>query len=53
MRDLILKLEDTIFLYSKCQIEAGADIIQTFDSGPVYCLKTNFRILLYTNIKNS
>jgi len=32
MKDLILKLEDIIFLHSKEQIKAGADIIQIFDS---------------------
>ena len=32
MRDLILKLEDIIFLHTKEQISAGADIIQIFDS---------------------
>ena len=32
MRDLILKLEDIIFLHTKEQIKAGADIIQIFDS---------------------
>jgi len=32
MRDLILKLEDIIFLHAKEQIKAGADIIQIFDS---------------------
>ena len=32
MRDLILKLEDFIFLHTKEQIKAGADIIQIFDS---------------------
>ena len=32
MRELILKLEDIIFLHTKEQIKAGADIIQIFDS---------------------
>jgi len=32
MRDLILKLEDMIFIHTKEQIKAGADIIQIFDS---------------------
>ena len=32
MKDLILKLEDIIFLHSKEQIKAGADVIQIFDS---------------------
>ena len=32
MRDLILKLEDIIFLHTKEQVKAGADIIQIFDS---------------------
>ncbi len=32
VRDLILKLEDIIFLHTKEQIKAGADIIQIFDS---------------------
>jgi len=32
MKDLILKLEDIIFLHSKEQVKAGADIIQIFDS---------------------
>tara|TARA_Y100001970_G_scaffold251120_1_gene323557 strand:- start:1131 stop:2078 length:948 start_codon:yes stop_codon:yes gene_type:complete len=32
MRDLILKLEEIIFLHTKEQINAGADIIQIFDS---------------------
>ena len=32
MRDLILKLEDIIFLHTKEQIKAGANIIQIFDS---------------------
>ena len=32
MRDLIIKLEDIIFLHTKEQINAGADIIQIFDS---------------------
>ena len=32
IRDLILKLEDFIFLHTKEQIKAGADIIQIFDS---------------------
>jgi len=32
MKDLILKLEDIVFLHSKEQIKAGADIIQIFDS---------------------
>ena len=32
MRDLILKLENIIFLHTKEQIKAGADIIQIFDS---------------------
>ncbi len=32
MRDLIIKLEDIIFLHTKEQIKAGADIIQIFDS---------------------
>ena len=32
MRDLILKLEDIIFLHIKEQVKAGADIIQIFDS---------------------
>jgi len=32
MKDLILKLEDIIFLHVKEQVKAGADIIQIFDS---------------------
>tara|TARA_B100002051_G_scaffold225227_1_gene220525 strand:+ start:511 stop:1521 length:1011 start_codon:yes stop_codon:yes gene_type:complete len=32
MRDLILKLEDIIFLHIKEQVKAGADIVQIFDS---------------------
>jgi len=32
MRDIILKLEDIIFLHTKEQVKAGADIIQIFDS---------------------
>jgi len=32
MRDLIIKLENIIFLHTKEQIKAGADIIQIFDS---------------------
>ena len=32
MRDLILKLEDFIFLHTKEQVNAGADVIQIFDS---------------------
>ncbi len=32
MRDLILKLEDIILLHTKEQVNAGADIIQIFDS---------------------
>tara|TARA_B100000029_G_scaffold312483_1_gene304947 strand:- start:1250 stop:2260 length:1011 start_codon:yes stop_codon:yes gene_type:complete len=32
MRDLLLKLEDIIFLHAKEQIKAGANIIQIFDS---------------------
>jgi len=32
MKDLILKLEDIIFLHAKEQVKAGADIIQIFDS---------------------
>jgi len=32
MRDLIIKLEDIIFLHTKEQIKAGADIVQIFDS---------------------
>jgi len=32
MRNLILKLEDIIFLHTKEQIKAGANIIQIFDS---------------------
>ena len=32
MRDLIIKLEDIIFLHIKEQVKAGADIIQIFDS---------------------
>tara|TARA_Y100000590_G_scaffold450669_1_gene590719 strand:+ start:7844 stop:8857 length:1014 start_codon:yes stop_codon:yes gene_type:complete len=32
IRNLILKLEDIIFLHAKEQVKAGADIIQIFDS---------------------
>ena len=32
MKDLIIKLEDIIFLHTKEQVKAGADIIQIFDS---------------------
>ena len=32
MKDLILKLEDIIFLHAKEQVKAGADVIQIFDS---------------------
>ena len=32
MRDLVLKLEEIIFLHTKEQVNAGADIIQIFDS---------------------
>ena len=32
IRDLILKLENIIFLHTKEQVKAGADIIQIFDS---------------------
>ena len=32
MRDLIIKLEDIIFLHIKEQVKAGADIVQIFDS---------------------
>ena len=32
MKDLILKLEDIIFLHIKEQVKAGADIVQIFDS---------------------
>ena len=32
MKELILKLEDIIFLHTKEQVNAGADIIQIFDS---------------------
>ena len=32
MRDLIIKLEDIIFLHSKEQIKSGVDVIQIFDS---------------------
>ena len=32
MKDLVLKLEEIIFLHTKEQVNAGADIIQIFDS---------------------
>ena len=53
MKDLILKLEDIIFLHAKEQVKAGADVIQIFDSwAGLLPKKKTFRILLYSHFKN-